>query len=91
MKQQTNLYRFTLICLTCLCQEIPGLCQQLSFPADRLSVLDAYAKSNPRSMESDIQPLADYLMAKAENEAEKGRLVFSWMAFNVRYDARSYN
>ncbi|MBE0647568.1 MAG: hypothetical protein IH596_07285 [Bacteroidales bacterium] len=80
-----------LISLTCFSQLTPDPDQKISIPPNRLAELDAYAKMTPRSMESNVQSLADYLMVKAGSEAEMARLVFSWMAYNIKYDARSFN
>ncbi len=57
----------------------------------RLSKLDKYAKSTTYKHERNIQTLADYLMKPAKNDVEKARLIFSWIAFHIKYDARAFN
>ncbi len=58
---------------------------------DRFTVLDQYAKNTPKIHEKDIQTLANYLLLKAKSEEDKARLVFSWIATHVKYDAAGYN
>jgi len=82
---------FALIFLTSFSQMAPERNHQISIPPNRLAELDAYAKSTPKNVESDCQTLAAYLIEPATNESEKARLIFSWIAFHIKYDAKSFN
>ncbi|MFM9983633.1 MAG: transglutaminase domain-containing protein [Flavobacteriales bacterium] len=38
-----------------------------------------------------IDTLVSYLMIPATNQREKARLIYSWLAYTIRYDDRAYN
>ena len=52
--------------------------------------LDAYARNTPERYAKDVATLAQYLSKPANNDLEKARLVFSWLAAHIRYDAEGY-
>lgn len=53
--------------------------------------IDDYARKAPVSLETDLDELTDYLVKPAKTELEKVRLIFSWIAFHINYDANGYN
>lgn len=53
--------------------------------------LDDYAKKTPSIYENDIDKLSNYLMKPAKSDLEKVRLIFSWIAYHIKYDAQGYN
>ena len=60
-------------------------------PFSQYKKLDDYAKNAPSNVATDITTLANYLIKPAQNEMEKTRLLFSWIAFHVKYDDVGYN
>ncbi len=54
------------------------------------SEIDNHALSTPSSAESSISELASYLTQIAENDLEKARAIFRWIAENISYDTESY-
>ena len=67
--------------------EIPLFAQS----EERLAELDQYAASTPDQYTRSIDTLVSYLMIPATNKREKARLIYSWLAYHIRYDDRSYN
>lgn len=57
----------------------------------RFAVLDEYARNVPKQYETNIKILAEYLMKPAKSEMEKARLVYSWVATHMKYDAAAFN
>lgn len=53
--------------------------------------LDNYAKNVPEHVSKNLKSLAKYLSLRANNDTEKARLVFSWVAHHIRYDDVAYN
>lgn len=53
--------------------------------------LDNYAKNAPEHVSKNLKSLAKYLSLRANNDTEKARLVFSWVAHHIRYDDVAYN
>lgn len=93
-----NMKKTILTCAFSFCLSILVIGQNLdttstliSIHPSRLAELDEYARSTPNKSEADIQTLADYLMKAAQNDAEKVRLIFTWVAFHVNYDAKAIN
>ncbi len=58
---------------------------------NRIDSLDEYAKKTPKEYEKDIKTLASYLIIPAKSEIEKARLLFTWVATHVKYDAAAFN
>jgi len=58
---------------------------------NRFHELDKYGASVPESYDSDMDMLLEYLMRPAEDELEKSRLLYSWIATHVRYDDYGFN
>ncbi len=57
----------------------------------RLSELDQYARSVPGQYSHSIDTLVSYLIIPAQNDNEKARLIYAWIAQNLRYDDRAIN
>ncbi len=53
--------------------------------------MDQYAFNTPASNSNSIESLAKYFSAKASNDYEKARLIYSWIAKNINYDDDGYN
>lgn len=52
---------------------------------------DDYAKNVPPEYEAGVKELVNYLMIPAMNDLEKVRLIYSWIAYHIKYDADAYN
>jgi hypothetical protein len=59
--------------------------------SERFPYLDNYARETPRKAEASLQSLVEWLMKEANSEIEKARLIFTWIASNVRYDDHGFN
>jgi len=53
--------------------------------------LDKYAKNTPEKYTGTLQELATYLAIPAKDDLEKARLIYTWIATHIRYDAEAYN
>lgn len=53
--------------------------------------LDKYARNTPEKYSNRLQDLAAYLTTPAQNDLEKARLIYTWIATHIRYDADAYN
>ena len=53
--------------------------------------LDKYASDTPKKYSNDKRALAEYLKKPANNDLEKARLIYSWIATHIRYDDDSFN
>ncbi|HEY5744696.1 MAG TPA: transglutaminase domain-containing protein [Chryseolinea sp.] len=53
--------------------------------------LDKYARNTPEKYSNRLQDLAAYLATPAQNDLEKARLAYTWIATHIRYDADAYN
>ena len=53
--------------------------------------LDEIAKNTSSSNEQTMEALVAYLASKGNTELNKTRLIFTWIATNVKYDDKSYN
>ncbi len=53
--------------------------------------LDTYASEVPDYYEDNLQALVEYLIRPAKDDMEKARLLFYWIAANIRYDDQGYN
>lgn len=56
-----------------------------------LRSLDSYAKNTPAEYENSIPDLAEYFAGHASNDMEKARLIFTWVATHIAYDAHGFN
>ena len=52
--------------------------------------IDRYARFTPPDFEKSVEMLARYLMDGAENDVEKVRAFYVWIADNISYDTKSY-
>jgi hypothetical protein len=59
--------------------------------ASRLEQLDAYAFSINNSYTGDIKTLAAQLNKVAKTDYERARIIFAWVARNIRYNDAGYN
>ncbi len=58
---------------------------------ERLKYLDHYAINTPKINEKNFKTLASYLVKPAKNNLEKVRLIFRWVAENIKYDDEAFN
>lgn len=58
--------------------------------AARMAHIDAHALAAPADVESSPQRLASYLVQPAQNDAEKARAIFRWIADRIDYDLTAY-
>ena len=56
----------------------------------RFKIVDQHARQAPAGKESSVVKLAAYLTAPAQNEIEKARAIFTWMATHITYDVKAY-
>jgi len=66
----------------------PG--QPVSIDINRMDFIDNYVKNTPTSASSSISTLAIYLAKPAQNDIEKARAIYSWVAYNISYDYNAY-
>src|ERR1700752_3032669 len=53
--------------------------------------LDEYARKAPKQYEENTKLLAEYLIIPAKSDLEKARVIYSWMATHIKYDASAFN
>jgi hypothetical protein len=53
--------------------------------------LDSIAKSSPDSINYSVPSIAKYFKSFTNDESELARLVFSWIAYHIKYDDESFN
>lgn len=58
---------------------------------DQFYDLDQYAQATPKTYETSIASLAQYLIKPAKTDLEKARLLFMWVCTHVKYDDAAYN
>jgi hypothetical protein len=58
---------------------------------ERMVELDQYAAATPVQYARSIDTLVSYLLIPAANDVEKARLIYAWLAYNIRYDDKAYN
>lgn len=63
----------------------------ISLKNSRISELDAFAATLPSSFETNIKAMVSHLCEPAKDDLEKIRLIFNWIALNVKYDDHGYN
>ncbi len=57
---------------------------------ERYAVIDHHALQAPPELQNDLAKLALYLTKPANNETEKARSIFRWIAQNISYDFENY-
>lgn len=65
-----------------------SLCSQDDY--DDYSRIDNYVLTTPSGITKNINSLSTYLIKPAQNEKEKIRALFRWVAENINYDVQSY-
>lgn len=58
---------------------------------DKFSKLDQYARQAPKQYESNIEVLAKYLVSGVSTDIEKARVLFTWVATHIKYDADAFS
>jgi len=58
--------------------------------SERLAMIDAYALAAPSSVENSPHSLAAYLAQPLQDDAEKARAIFRWVADRISYDVDAY-
>lgn len=61
-----------------------------SLSAGSYEAIDRWALATPKSAEESIDTLAAYLIKPAQNDLEKVRAIFRWVAENIVYDTEGY-
>jgi Transglutaminase-like superfamily len=57
----------------------------------RFAALDYYALQTPDNLSRSTDTLVTYLMIPAQNDLEKARLIYAWVAQHIKYDANAIN
>ncbi len=55
-----------------------------------METIDLYVKNTPTSVTTSVQTLANYLIQPAQNDVEKARAVYDWIAMNISYNYNEY-
>jgi hypothetical protein len=55
-----------------------------------MEAIDLYVKNTPASATTSVQTLASYLIQPAQNDVEKVRAVYDWIAMNISYNYNEY-
>jgi transglutaminase/protease-like cytokinesis protein 3 len=55
-----------------------------------MEAIDLYVKNTPSSVTASVQTLANYLIQPAQNDVEKARAVYDWIAMNISYNYNEY-
>lgn len=54
------------------------------------TAIDQHALSAPEEVKTSIATLADYLLNPANSDSKKARVIFIWIADNIRYNTEGY-
>jgi hypothetical protein len=57
----------------------------------RYAALDYYALQTPDNLAHSTDTLVTYLLIPAQNDLEKARLIYAWVAQHIKYDANAIN
>lgn len=57
---------------------------------ERAALLDAHAMAAPPEAEASAANLANYLTQVAQNDTEKARVIYRWIADRIEYDVDAY-
>jgi hypothetical protein len=60
------------------------------FFADDYEKIDTYVSNTPKSAETSIDSLVSYLIQPANDDFEKARAIYVWMAKNISYDYEAF-
>lgn len=55
------------------------------------TAIDSFAQNAPNGVDRDSATIATYLLKGCHNDMEKARAVFTWIAYNIKYDDNAYN
>ncbi|MER2999311.1 transglutaminase domain-containing protein [Pontibacter populi] len=81
---------FLLVLLFAALPVLQGFATNLPGPA-RLQELDLFAFNTDARYAKNVKTLAAYLNKEATNDYERARVVFAWIARNIRYNDHGYN
>lgn len=70
---------------TCLIQ---AQSKKKIYYANPYEAIDFYAYKTPSSQSKDIKKLAEYLVVPAQNDMEKVRAIYTWVATHINYDEK---
>jgi len=62
----------------------------LSIKLEDFQAIDQYALDAPASDETSLRTLVNYLVQPCDNDAEKARVIFAWIAQNIEYDVPTF-
>jgi transglutaminase/protease-like cytokinesis protein 3 len=71
-------------------QEIPLQGQPLTIDSNRMDFIDNYVEKTPASVTTSVSILVNYLITPAQNDIERARAIYSWVAHNISYDYNAY-
>lgn len=79
---------FPIYCLLVLglCNQSLAQAKKKLFYTNPYEAIDLYAYNTPSSKSRDIKILAEYLTAPANNDMEKVRAIYTWVATHISYD-----
>ena len=69
-----------------LCAVLAPLPAAADTAPDEFAAIDAHAVAAPASVADSVSTLSAYLTGPAQNDREKARAIFRWIAHNVAYD-----
>ncbi|MEJ8757009.1 transglutaminase domain-containing protein [Pontibacter sp. H259] len=84
-------YYLLLLQLCLLFAVLPAHAGSVKPDQARLQQLDQFAFNADARYTSDVRTLATYLSKGAKTDYEKARVIFAWVAKNIRYDDYGYN
>jgi Transglutaminase-like superfamily len=62
----------------------------LDYNTEIFTEIDMHVLSAPKSAKESVETLAEYLFKPADNDLEKVRSIFRWIADNISYDTNAY-
>ncbi|MDI9356791.1 MAG: transglutaminase domain-containing protein [Chitinophagaceae bacterium] len=78
--------KYFFVCVFCIFLSV----SYTSFSQKSYKHLDEYAKNTPKEKERTLDGLTEYLIQPADKDIEKVRVIFSWIAFHIKYDTKGY-
>lgn len=86
-----NILRLPLILAILFIVISPALANNKLPSPERLQELDHFAFNTDERYTRDVKTLATYLNQGATNDYERARIIFAWVARNIRYNDYAYN
>lgn len=84
--------RFSIFIIVCLIAALqPAIAENRLPDKNRMQQLDQFAHKTDARYTTSVAHLAAYLGKAATTDYEKARVIFAWIAKNIRYDDYGYN